>query len=122
MIEPGLSAAEAQARLAADGPNELPRAGTRSALKIIGEVLREDFGPESDVNVCVRFEESAPWSLWDIVEMKFELEELFGRPVDLLEADAIRDPFRRREIESTRRLVYADTKINKTSLPPGRKA
>lgn len=41
MIEPGLSAAEAQARLAADGPNELPRAGTRSALKIIGDVLRE---------------------------------------------------------------------------------
>ncbi len=91
-------------------------------FSLFGSVLREDFGPESDVNVCVRFEESAPWSLWDIVEMKFELEELFGRPVDLLEADAIRNPFRRREIESTRRLVYADTKINKTSLPPGRKA
>jgi P-type Ca2+ transporter type 2C len=37
----GLTAAEAQLRLAADGPNELPRKGSRSALKIIGEVLRE---------------------------------------------------------------------------------
>ncbi len=37
----GLTAGEAQLRLAADGPNELPRAGSRSALKIAGEVLRE---------------------------------------------------------------------------------
>jgi P-type Ca2+ transporter type 2C len=37
----GLTAAEAQLRLSADGPNELPRAGSRSAFKIAGEVLRE---------------------------------------------------------------------------------
>jgi P-type Ca2+ transporter type 2C len=37
----GLTEGEAQIRLAADGPNELPRAGSRSAFKIVGEVLRE---------------------------------------------------------------------------------
>ncbi len=37
----GLTTAEAQGLLAADGPNELPRTGSRSALKIAGEVLRE---------------------------------------------------------------------------------
>ncbi len=37
----GLTAGEALVRLAADGPNELPRTGSRSALKIVGEVLRE---------------------------------------------------------------------------------
>jgi P-type Ca2+ transporter type 2C len=37
----GLSASGAQNRLATDGPNELPRTGSRSALKIVGEVLRE---------------------------------------------------------------------------------
>jgi P-type Ca2+ transporter type 2C len=37
----GLTAAEASTRLAADGPNELPKAGSRSALRIVGEVLRE---------------------------------------------------------------------------------
>ena len=37
----GLSAADAVARLAADGPNELPKAGRRSYINIIGEVLRE---------------------------------------------------------------------------------
>ncbi len=44
MTEPapqGLSPAGAAARLAADGPNELPKAGRRSYLKIIAEVLRE---------------------------------------------------------------------------------
>ena len=37
----GLSAAEASARLVTDGPNELPKAGRRPYIKIIGEVLRE---------------------------------------------------------------------------------
>ena len=37
----GLTAGEAQLRLTADGPNELPRAGSRSAFRIVGEVLRE---------------------------------------------------------------------------------
>ncbi len=37
----GLSSSEASARLAADGPNELAKAGRRSALRIVGEVLRE---------------------------------------------------------------------------------
>ncbi|MEW6238188.1 MAG: nucleotidyltransferase domain-containing protein [Candidatus Omnitrophota bacterium] len=75
---------------------------------LFGSVLRDDFGPESDVDVCVQFAPDAPWSLWEIVEMKFELEELFNRPVDVLEADAIRNPFRKREIESTRKLIHAE--------------
>lgn len=41
IVHTGLSSQEAQVRLTADGPNELPRAGKRSALKIVGEVLRE---------------------------------------------------------------------------------
>ena len=76
---------------------------------LFGSVLREYFGPDSDVDVCVRFEENAPWSLFDIVEMMDELEQIFGRKVDLLEADAIRNPYRRREIESTRKLIHAET-------------
>ena len=41
VVQMGLSAAEARDRLASDGPNELPRAGSRSVFKIVGEVLRE---------------------------------------------------------------------------------
>ena len=41
LVQMGLTAAEARDRLASDGPNELPRAGSRSVFKIVGEVLRE---------------------------------------------------------------------------------
>ncbi len=41
LVQMGLTAAEARDRLASDGPNELPRAGSRSIFKIVGEVLRE---------------------------------------------------------------------------------
>ena len=37
----GLTQAEAQARLSAEGPNELPRTSRRTALRIVGEVVRE---------------------------------------------------------------------------------
>ena len=41
VVHTGLSSAEAQVRLASDGPNELARAGRRSILKIVGDVVRE---------------------------------------------------------------------------------
>ena len=75
---------------------------------LFGSVLRDDFGPDSDVDVCVRFALDSSWSLWEIVDMKFELEEQFSRPVDLLEADAIRNPYRRVEIERTRKLIHVE--------------
>ncbi len=41
------------------------------------------------------------------MEMKGELEVLFGRPVDLLEKEALRNPWRKREILSTCKVIYA---------------
>ncbi len=54
-------------------------------LSFFGSVLRDDFGPESDVDVLVEFEPEKTPGLFGIVEMEFELEELFGigRKVDL---------------------------------------
>jgi len=46
-------------------------------------------------------------SLFDLVQMQIELESLFGRPVDVVEKDALRNPFRKREILSTAQVVYA---------------
>ena len=75
-------------------------------FSLFGSVLREDFRPDSDVDVLVTFEPDAPWSLLDIVTMMDELREMFGREVDLLEEDAIRNPFRRHSILTTREVVY----------------
>ena len=62
---------------------------------LFGSVLRDDFGPDSDVDVLVTLDEDAPWSLYEWVDMIGELREMFGREVDLVEKTAIRNPFRR---------------------------
>lgn len=76
-------------------------------LSLFGSVLREDFRPESDVDVLVEFEPEARlgWREWE--EMERELEEIFGRPVDLVEKRAVTNPFRRHDILKTHRVVYA---------------
>lgn len=76
-------------------------------FSLFGSVLREDFSQESDVDVLVSFKEDATWSLFDLVEMKTELEEIFGREVDLVEKDSLRNPFRRHTIMSGREVIYA---------------
>ena len=53
-------------------------------LALFGSVLRDDFGPQSDVDVLVDFSLNARWSLFDHVQMQDELSELFGRSVDLV--------------------------------------
>jgi predicted nucleotidyltransferase len=74
---------------------------------LFGSILRDDFRPDSDVDVLVSFAPDAKWSLFDIVHMKEELEILFGREVDLVQKDCLRNPFRRYEILSTKQVIYA---------------
>lgn len=76
-------------------------------FSLFGSVLREDFAPESDVDVLVAFEDNAPWNLFDLVEMQDELKALYGRDVDLVEKPALRNPFRRHEILGHREVIYA---------------
>jgi predicted nucleotidyltransferase len=58
-------------------------------LAFFGSALRDDFRPDSDVDVLVTFEPDARWSSWDMSGMKFELEEIFGRSVDILTRRAV---------------------------------
>jgi hypothetical protein len=76
-------------------------------LAIFGSALRDDFGPESDVDVLVELEEDAPWDAFDWVDMTEELGGIFGREVDLVEKSAIRNPFRRHNILRAHEVIYA---------------
>lgn len=58
-------------------------------FSLFGSVVREDFGPESDVDVMVTFAADAHWSLFDMSDMYEELKVLFGREVDLLTRRAV---------------------------------
>jgi predicted nucleotidyltransferase len=73
-------------------------------LSFFGSVLREDFGPNSDVDVLVTFVPDAHWSLFDMVHMHEELEEILGRDVDLVSRRAVeasRNYVRRKAILSS---------------------
>jgi predicted nucleotidyltransferase len=70
-------------------------------FSFFGSVVRDDFGPQSDVDVLVTFEEDAPWSLFSMVHMEDELVEILGRPVDLMTRRSIErslNPIRRDSI------------------------
>ncbi len=73
---------------------------------LFGSILRDDFRQDSDVDVLVSFAPDSKWSLWDIIAMKEELETLFGREVDFVQKEGLRNPFRRYEILSTKQVIY----------------
>ena len=79
-------------------------------LALFGSVLREDFRPDSDVDVLVEFDPEAHYGLFALAAMQSELEEILGRRVDLIEKSAIersRNYIRRKEILSSAETVYA---------------
>jgi predicted nucleotidyltransferase len=78
-------------------------------LALFGSALRDDFGPESDLDILVTFLPEARWSLLDHVQMEMELAELLGREVDLITRRAVersQNHLRRREILETAHTVY----------------
>jgi predicted nucleotidyltransferase len=58
-------------------------------LSLFGSVLRDDFRPDSDIDVLVSFAPDAEWSLFDHVAMEDELTAMIGRKVDLVSRRAI---------------------------------
>lgn len=56
---------------------------------MFGSALREDFRPDSDLDLLVRFTPGADWSLLDHVAMEEELSGIVGRKVDLVSRRAI---------------------------------
>jgi uncharacterized protein len=76
-------------------------------LALFGSVLRDDFRPDSDVDVLVEFSSDAHHSLFDRMEMVEELEEIFGRSVDLVRKELVVNPYRRRHILANHQVLYA---------------
>ena len=76
---------------------------------LFGSALRDDFRPDSDVDVLVTFAPDAKWSLFDHVDMEDELAQILGRPVDLVSRRGIersRNPLRRRAILESAQVVH----------------
>lgn len=76
-------------------------------LSIFGSALRDDFGPVSDVDFLVSFEPGLILDIDRFLTIKEELEIVCGRPVDLVEKETLRNPWRKREILKTLEVIYA---------------
>jgi hypothetical protein len=79
-------------------------------LALFGSVLRDDFQPDSDVDVLVAFAPGASWSLLDHVQMEQELSAILGRGVDLVSKRAVERStnwIRRQAILGSAEVMYA---------------
>ena len=76
-------------------------------FSLFGSALREDFDLDSDIDILVSLSEDADLDLYDWIAMIEELEEIFGREVDLVEKSTLKNPFRRHAILTNREIVYA---------------
>ena len=52
-------------------------------LSLFGSVLRDDFRPDSDIDILVEFEDGAKVGLFDVAAMELELSDVMGRKVDI---------------------------------------
>lgn len=86
------------------------RANGIRKLSVFGSALRDDFGPESDIDLLVEFGEETRHTLFDMVRMEGELKAILGREVDLVEradVERSRNYLRRKAILQSAETIYA---------------
>jgi predicted nucleotidyltransferase len=90
--------------------NQIQRLCERHKVKTLysfGSVNTAKFTQDSDVDLVVDFKIEDPFEYTDnYFDLKFELEKIFNRQIDLLESKAINNPFLKESIEKTKVLVY----------------
>ena len=78
-------------------------------MSVFGSVLRDDFGPESDIDVLVEFLPQIRTSLFRLVEMQDELTGIFGRQVDLVTKPSLHPDIRDTVLRG-REVIYVATR------------
>lgn len=76
-------------------------------LFVFGSVLTDRFNKGSDIDFIVDFKDVDLYEYADnYFDFKFSLEAIFNREIDLLEDKAVRNPYLRKSIDSSKKLVY----------------
>ena len=87
---------------------------------LFGSVLRDDFRPDSDIDVLVSFAPTAQRGLTETLQIRDELEALFGRAVDLLVKAAIERSdnwLRRQNILNSAQVIYRQDHVTESRIP-----
>ena len=76
-------------------------------MYLFGSILTNKFSSESDIDLLVNFGDINLYHYFDnYMDLKDGLEQLFNRPVDLVEEKTVRNPVLRRSIERNKKLIY----------------
>lgn len=108
-------------------PIEIPKAEIEAFCRrfgveefsLFGSVLRDDFGPDSDVDVMLKFLPEHGFTFENTPDIQDELERIFNRPVDVIEKDRVRNPIRWKSIQNSYQVVYAAWQVG---FVPGRRS
>ena len=76
-------------------------------LFVFGSVLTSRFNDDSDVDLVVDFNKTEVEDYFDnYFDFKYSLQDLLGREIDLLEEQTIKNPYLKKNIDSTKMLIY----------------
>ena len=79
-------------------------------FSFFGSILREDFRPNSDIDILVEFAPNSSWGLFDHAKMEEELSQILDRPVDLVSKNAVKNShnwIRKQNILQSAEVYYA---------------
>jgi uncharacterized protein len=86
---------------------KLCKAHKVKSLYAFGSVLTDKFNEESDIDLIVNFTDMVLEDYADnYFNFKFLLQDLVKRPIDLLEENAIKNPFFRESVDKQKQLIY----------------
>jgi len=87
--------------------NKLCKQNRVKSLYVFGSVLTDKFNDKSDIDLLVDIDSNDPLVYADnYFNLKFTLQELFKRPIDLLESKAMKNPYIIRNIDNSKFLIY----------------
>jgi len=79
------------------------------SLFAFGSVLKNELRPDSDIDLVVDIDDQNPLSYSDkYFDLKFNLEKIFDRQIDLLELKSIRNRFFKNELDKTKLQIYGE--------------
>lgn len=87
--------------------NQLCKQTGVSSLFAFGSVVTGSFSEDSDIDLLVDISDTDPLTYSEkYFHLKFSLEDLLKRKIDLLESRALKNPYLKKNIEETKRLIY----------------
>ena len=75
-------------------------------ISVFGSSIRNDFNPDSDIDLLIEFQDSKAISLFDLIDIQEYFEKITKRPVDIVEPAGLRNPYRRQSILNTKEILY----------------